>query len=139
MQADINGGKYLEHGEFKGNLYGTSVHGVSELVQAGLQPVLTPHYQVGLLSLFFPFPGKSREIGFSISWENWPGIPRIGFYLINSHFFLLFERFSINCLNFKHYCFKCDANYLKSDFFSSHNNLTVNFSILDFLVLMFFL
>ena len=47
MQADIDAGKYIEHGEFKGNLYGTSVLGVRELLLAGLQPILTPHYQVG--------------------------------------------------------------------------------------------
>ena len=46
MESDIRSGRYLEHGEFKGNLYGTSVDGVRELLLAGLQPVLTPHYQV---------------------------------------------------------------------------------------------
>ena len=30
----------------QGNLYGTSIYGVRELVRAGLQPVLSPHYQV---------------------------------------------------------------------------------------------
>merc|ERR1712117_260057 len=45
MQSDINTGRYIEHGEFKGNLYGTSIYGVRELVRAGLQPVLSPHYQ----------------------------------------------------------------------------------------------
>ena len=46
MQMDIDAGKYIEHGEFKGNLYGTSVDGVRELIEAGLQPILSPHYQV---------------------------------------------------------------------------------------------
>ena len=46
MSRDVDAGKFLEHGEFKGNLYGTSVEGVRELQEAGLQPVLTPHYQV---------------------------------------------------------------------------------------------
>ena len=46
MQANIDAGRFIEHGEFKGNLYGTSVDGVRELLMAGLQPILTPHYQV---------------------------------------------------------------------------------------------
>jgi len=31
---------------FRGNLYGTSLDGIRELMESGLQPVLTPHYQV---------------------------------------------------------------------------------------------
>jgi len=45
MQADIDAGKFLEHGEFRGNLYGTSTDGIRDLVGAGYQPILTPHYQ----------------------------------------------------------------------------------------------
>jgi len=45
MQVDIEGGKFLEHGEFKGNLYGTSTDGIRELIGAGFQPILTPHFQ----------------------------------------------------------------------------------------------
>ena len=45
MQLDIESGKFLEHGEFKGNLYGTSVDGIRDLVGAGYQPILSPHYQ----------------------------------------------------------------------------------------------
>jgi len=45
MQDDIEAGKFLEHGEFKGNLYGTSTDGIRELVGAGYQPLLTPHFQ----------------------------------------------------------------------------------------------
>ena len=43
---DIESGKFLEHGEFKGNLYGTSTDGIRELIGAGFQPILTPHFQV---------------------------------------------------------------------------------------------
>jgi len=45
MQLDIDAGKFLEHGEFRGNLYGTSTDGIRDLVGAGYQPILTPHYQ----------------------------------------------------------------------------------------------
>lgn len=46
MQHDINHGKFIEHGEYKGNLYGTSVDGIRDLIHAGYQPTLAPHYQV---------------------------------------------------------------------------------------------
>ncbi len=46
MLQGVAEGRFLEHGEFRGNLYGTSVDGVRELQEAGLQPVITPHYQV---------------------------------------------------------------------------------------------
>jgi len=45
MQHDIEQGKFIEHGEFRGNLYGTSVDGVADIGHAGYQPILTPHYQ----------------------------------------------------------------------------------------------
>ena len=46
MEVDIAAGKFIEHGEYRGNLYGTSVDGIREFVQAGFQPVISPHYQV---------------------------------------------------------------------------------------------
>ena len=45
MLQDIDLGKFLEHGEFRGNLYGTSVEGIRDLIGAGYQPILSPHYQ----------------------------------------------------------------------------------------------
>ena len=59
LQADIDIGKFLEHGEFRGNLYGTSVDGIRELVGAGYQPVLTPHYQVHFTGSHSDSCGKS--------------------------------------------------------------------------------
>ena len=47
MQIDIEGGKFIEHGEYRGNLYGTSTDGVRDLIGTGLQPIISPHYQVG--------------------------------------------------------------------------------------------
>ena len=46
MQLDIEAGKFIEHGEFRGNLYGTSTDGIQDLITAGLQTVIAPHYQV---------------------------------------------------------------------------------------------
>lgn len=45
LQKDIESGKFIEHGEFRGNLYGTSTDCVRDLLDSGFQPVLTPHYQ----------------------------------------------------------------------------------------------
>jgi guanylate kinase len=46
MQMDIEAGKYIEHGEYRGNLYGTSVESIHDFVQAGYQPIVSPHFQV---------------------------------------------------------------------------------------------
>merc|ERR1719412_1857185 len=45
MQLDIEAGKFIEHGEFRGNLYGTSTDGIRDLITAGYQTVIAPHYQ----------------------------------------------------------------------------------------------
>lgn len=48
MEDDINAGKLLEYGEYKGNLYGTSGESVQSIVSAGYVCILNPHYQVGI-------------------------------------------------------------------------------------------
>ncbi|XP_012223491.1 MAGUK p55 subfamily member 7 isoform X7 [Linepithema humile] len=45
MEEDISSGKFIEYGEYKGNLYGTSSESVSSLVNAGYVCLLNPHYQ----------------------------------------------------------------------------------------------
>ncbi|XP_012523279.1 MAGUK p55 subfamily member 7 isoform X6 [Monomorium pharaonis] len=45
MEEDIESGKFIEHGEYKGNLYGTTSESVSSLVDAGYVCLLSPHYQ----------------------------------------------------------------------------------------------
>ncbi|XP_017125114.1 MAGUK p55 subfamily member 7 isoform X3 [Drosophila elegans] len=45
MDADIGAGKFVEHGEYKGHLYGTSAESVKSIVNAGCVCVLSPHYQ----------------------------------------------------------------------------------------------
>lgn len=45
MEEDIALGKFIEHGEYKGNLYGTSVESVKAIMDAGNVCVLNPHYQ----------------------------------------------------------------------------------------------
>ncbi|CAG7826185.1 unnamed protein product [Allacma fusca] len=45
MEEDIAAGKFLEFGEYKGNLYGTASENVRSIVNAGLHCVLNPHSQ----------------------------------------------------------------------------------------------
>lgn len=45
MEADIAAGKFIESGEYKGHLYGTSAESVKSIVNAGCVSVISPHYQ----------------------------------------------------------------------------------------------
>ncbi|XP_065205622.1 MAGUK p55 subfamily member 7 isoform X2 [Planococcus citri] len=45
MEEEISDGKFIEFGEYKGNLYGTSAETVKTLISEGSFCVLTPHYQ----------------------------------------------------------------------------------------------
>ncbi|XP_052895105.1 MAGUK p55 subfamily member 7 isoform X4 [Anopheles moucheti] len=45
MEADIAAGKFVEHGEYKGHLYGTAAESVKTIVNAGCVCVIGPHYQ----------------------------------------------------------------------------------------------
>uniref|UniRef100_A0A182LYL8 MAGUK p55 subfamily member 7 n=1 Tax=Anopheles culicifacies TaxID=139723 RepID=A0A182LYL8_9DIPT len=45
MEADIAAGKFIEHGEYKGHLYGTAAESVKSIVNAGCVCVIGPHYQ----------------------------------------------------------------------------------------------
>lgn len=45
MEEDISGGKFIEHGEFKGHLYGTSAESVKTVINAGSVCIINPHYQ----------------------------------------------------------------------------------------------
>ncbi|XP_046735562.1 MAGUK p55 subfamily member 7-like isoform X5 [Diprion similis] len=45
ITEDIASGKFVEYGEYKGNLYGTNRESVESLVNAGYVCILSPHYQ----------------------------------------------------------------------------------------------
>ncbi|XP_055919451.1 MAGUK p55 subfamily member 7 isoform X4 [Eupeodes corollae] len=45
MESDVSAGKFIEHGEYKGHLYGTSAESVKSIVNAGCVCILSPHYQ----------------------------------------------------------------------------------------------
>lgn len=46
MEADIKAGRYLEHGEFDGNLYGTKIESIHEVIEAGRICILDVNPQV---------------------------------------------------------------------------------------------
>lgn len=48
MDADIKAGRYLEHGEYNGNLYGTKIDSIHEVAEAGRLCILDVHPQVRL-------------------------------------------------------------------------------------------
>lgn len=41
MEADIAAGKFIEHGEFRGHLYGTSTDSVKSIINAGAVCIMT--------------------------------------------------------------------------------------------------
>ncbi|XP_072930983.1 MAGUK p55 subfamily member 7 isoform X1 [Epargyreus clarus] len=45
MEQDISEGKFIEHGEYKGNLYGTSAESVETIINSGRVCVISPHWQ----------------------------------------------------------------------------------------------
>lgn len=45
FEADMEAGKFIEHGEFKGHLYGTSAESVKTIINAGSVCIINPHYQ----------------------------------------------------------------------------------------------
>lgn len=47
MDADIKNGRYLEHGEYDGNLYGIKIDSIHEVVEAGRICILDANPQVG--------------------------------------------------------------------------------------------
>lgn len=46
MEADIKAGRYLEHGEYEGNLYGTKIDSIRAVVEAGKMCILDVNPQV---------------------------------------------------------------------------------------------
>ena len=49
IEREILEGKFLECGEYNGNIYGTSVSSVHEIIDSGHVAVITPHDQVSYL------------------------------------------------------------------------------------------
>ena len=50
MEADVKAGGYLEHGEYDGNLYGTKMDSIHEVVDTGRTCILDVNPQVTIKS-----------------------------------------------------------------------------------------
>lgn len=53
IEADIRAGKYLEHGDYEGNLYGTKVDSIREVMRSGKMCLLDVNPTVRAAKLFF--------------------------------------------------------------------------------------
>lgn len=51
MEMDIKAGRYLEHGEYDGNLYGTKIDSIHEVVNTGRTCILDVNPQVSVFPL----------------------------------------------------------------------------------------
>ncbi|MCJ8749785.1 hypothetical protein PDJAM_G00180300 [Pangasius djambal] len=58
MERDIKLGCFLEHGEYDGNLYGTKISSIHEVVNTGRTCILDVNPQVHKLKLFISFSFK---------------------------------------------------------------------------------
>lgn len=69
FEADIAAGKFIEHGEFEKNLYGTSVDSVRQVINSGKICLLNLHTQVSVkliykIYILSFFPYKGHQSGF---------------------------------------------------------------------------
>lgn len=44
METDIEAGKFIEHGEFRGHLYGTTAESVKTIINSGSVCIINPHW-----------------------------------------------------------------------------------------------
>lgn len=63
METDIKNGRYLEHGEYDGNLYGIKIDSIHEVVEAGRICILDANPQVRTNTL--SYITESRQICYS--------------------------------------------------------------------------
>lgn len=49
MESDIRAGKYLEHGDYEGNLYGTKVDSIRDVMRSGKMCILDVNPTVRVL------------------------------------------------------------------------------------------
>lgn len=50
MECDIKNGRFLEHGEYDGNLYGTKINSIHEVMETGKICILDVNPQVKVLT-----------------------------------------------------------------------------------------
>lgn len=65
METDIKNGRYLEHGEYDGNLYGIKIDSIHEVVEAGRVCILDANPQVQTLATTLPTRSMSLTLCFN--------------------------------------------------------------------------
>ena len=73
MECDIKNGRFLEHGEYDGNLYGTKINSIHEVIETGKICILdvNPQVEEALMSHFLHV-------------VLWTGFPLLMTYMWNS-------------------------------------------------------
>lgn len=56
MEADIKSARFLEHGEYDNNLYGTKINSIHEVIDSGKICILDVNPQVSAVYSLFPGP-----------------------------------------------------------------------------------
>lgn len=56
MECDIKNGRFLEHGEYDGNLYGTKINSIHEVIETGKICILDVNPQVQKAHLYSYHP-----------------------------------------------------------------------------------
>ena len=73
MDLDIKNGRFLEHGEYDGNLYGTKINSIHEVVDSGKICILDVNPQVDYsiwASIFIQISSSIHFFGVSMSREE---------------------------------------------------------------------
>lgn len=87
MEQDIRAGKYLENGDFEGNLYGTKVDSIRDIMRSGKMCILDVNPTVSVCSSgknasevtkdaffgYFRTGEEQRKYGICFSKEHIPG------------------------------------------------------------------
>lgn len=63
MEADVKAGRFLEHGEYDGNMYGTKIDSIHEVVAAGRTCILDVNPQVPTKDRHLKRTGKQSAGG----------------------------------------------------------------------------
>ena len=74
METDIKNGRYLEHGEYDGNLYGIKIDSIHEVVEAGRVCILDANPQVRARAAANTLPSNLTPTGtdlFRSIWYSW--------------------------------------------------------------------
>lgn len=66
METDIKNGRFLEHGEYDGNLYGIKIDSIHEVVEAGRVCILDANPQVQTITT--TFLTRAKSLTFCFNW-----------------------------------------------------------------------